>query len=186
MSQAQKLATCLNQCEEDLWTLGDQVWEDAWNCLLNQTCNVTSSHDNVACDLFLMDQQICQPFITHFMFVFGVVSLQLKNAGRKLGRRCDMCSNYEKQLQVMQGQEADTREQVWLFVPFKITYTSPFCSNYYIVNFLWFLQVKKLQVMLRQANDQLERTMNERQELEDSIKQANEETTAKVKLISLM
>jgi len=46
------------------------------------------------------------------MFVFGVVSLQLKNAGRKLGRRCDMCSNYEKQLQVMQGQEADTREQV--------------------------------------------------------------------------
>ncbi len=40
--------------------------------------------------------------------------------------------------------------------------------------------------MLRQANDQLERTMNERQELEDSVKQANEETTAKVKLISLM
>lgn len=40
--------------------------------------------------------------------------------------------------------------------------------------------------MLRQANDQLERTMNERQELEDSVKQASEETTAKVKLISLM
>ncbi len=40
--------------------------------------------------------------------------------------------------------------------------------------------------MLRQANDQLERTMNERQELEDSVKEANEETTAKVKLISLM
>ncbi len=38
--------------------------------------------------------------------------------------------------------------------------------------------------MLRQANDQLERTMTERQELEDSVKQANEETTAKVKLIS--
>ncbi len=40
--------------------------------------------------------------------------------------------------------------------------------------------------MLRQANDQLERTMNERQELEDSVKEANEETTAKVKLISLI
>lgn len=37
---------------------------------------------------------------------------QVKNAGRKLGRRCDMCSNYEKQLQVIQGQEADTRDQV--------------------------------------------------------------------------
>ena len=41
-------------------------------------------------------------------------------------------------------------------------------------------QVKKLQVMLRQANDQLERTMSEKQELEDSVKQGNEETTAKV------
>lgn len=40
--------------------------------------------------------------------------------------------------------------------------------------------------MLRQANDQLERTMNERQEFEDSVKQASEETTAKVKLIPLM
>lgn len=39
---------------------------------------------------------------------------------------------------------------------------------------------------MRQANDQLERTMNEKQELEDSVKQANEDTTAKVKLISLM
>uniref|UniRef100_UPI003AAE2853 rab GTPase-binding effector protein 1 n=1 Tax=Centroberyx gerrardi TaxID=166262 RepID=UPI003AAE2853 len=41
-------------------------------------------------------------------------------------------------------------------------------------------QVKKLQVMLRQANDQLERTMSEKQELEDSVKVGNEETTAKV------
>lgn len=41
-------------------------------------------------------------------------------------------------------------------------------------------QVKKLQVMLRQANDQLERTLSEKQELEDSVKQGNEETTAKV------
>lgn len=43
---------------------------------------------------------------------------QLKNAGRKLGRRCDMCSNYEKQLQVMQGQEAETRDQVRLVLLF--------------------------------------------------------------------
>lgn len=42
----------------------------------------------------------------------------MKNAGRKLGRRCDMCSNYEKQLQAIQGQEAETRDQVCVF-PFK-------------------------------------------------------------------
>lgn len=42
------------------------------------------------------------PFVRH----------QVKNAGRKLGRRCDMCSNYEKQLQSIQGQEAETRDQV--------------------------------------------------------------------------
>ncbi|KAK5887305.1 hypothetical protein CesoFtcFv8_015916 [Champsocephalus esox] len=74
----------------------------------------------------------------------------VKNAGRQLGRRCDMCSNYEKQLQAIQGQEADTRDQV-----------------------------KKLQVMLRQANDHLERTMTEKQTLEDSVKVGNEETAAK-------
>uniref|UniRef100_A0A8C7QCZ0 Rabaptin, RAB GTPase binding effector protein 1 n=1 Tax=Oncorhynchus mykiss TaxID=8022 RepID=A0A8C7QCZ0_ONCMY len=82
---------------------------------------------------------------------WNLLQQEVKNAGRKLGRRCDMCSNYEKQLQVIQGQEAETRDQV-----------------------------KKLQVMLRQANDQLERTMSEKQELEDSVKQGNEETTAKV------
>lgn len=43
-----------------------------------------------------------------------------------------------------------------------------------------FLQVKKLQVMLRQANDHLERTMAEKQNLEDSIKMGNEENAAKV------
>lgn len=43
-----------------------------------------------------------------------------------------------------------------------------------------FPQVKKLQVMLRQANDQLERTMTEKQNLEDSVKVGNEETAAKV------
>nr|XP_046180737.1 rab GTPase-binding effector protein 1 isoform X2 [Oncorhynchus gorbuscha] len=85
---------------------------------------------------------------------WNLLQQEVKNAGRKLGRRCDMCSNYEKQLQVIQGQEAETRDQV-----------------------------KKLQVMLRQANDQLERTMSEKQELEDSVKQGNEETTAKAVLM---
>ncbi|XP_063060093.1 rab GTPase-binding effector protein 1 [Engraulis encrasicolus] len=82
---------------------------------------------------------------------WNLLHQELKNAGRKLGRRCDMCSNYEKQLQVIQGQEAETRDQV-----------------------------KKLQSMLRQANDHLERTMGEKQELEDAMKQGNEETTVKV------
>ncbi|KAM9440324.1 rab GTPase-binding effector protein 1 [Clarias gariepinus] len=82
---------------------------------------------------------------------WNLLQQELKNAGRKLGRRCDMCSNYEKQLQVIQGQEAETRDQV-----------------------------KKLQAMLRQANDQLERTMSEKQELEDSLKQGHEETNTKV------
>lgn len=82
---------------------------------------------------------------------WNLLQQEVKNAGRKLGRRCDMCSNYEKQLQVIQGQEAETRDQV-----------------------------KKLQVMLRQANDQLERTMAEKQELEDSVKLVNEESAAKV------
>uniref|UniRef100_A0A3B3VJN8 Rabaptin, RAB GTPase binding effector protein 1 n=1 Tax=Poecilia latipinna TaxID=48699 RepID=A0A3B3VJN8_9TELE len=71
---------------------------------------------------------------------WNLLQQEVKNAGRKLGRRCDMCSNYEKQLQAIQGQEAETRDQV-----------------------------KKLQAMLRQANDQLERTMTEKQSLEESV-----------------
>uniref|UniRef100_A0A3P9PIA0 Rab GTPase-binding effector protein 1 n=1 Tax=Poecilia reticulata TaxID=8081 RepID=A0A3P9PIA0_POERE len=82
---------------------------------------------------------------------WNLLQQEVKNAGRKLGRRCDMCSNYEKQLQAIQGQEAETRDQV-----------------------------KKLQAMLRQANDQLERTMTEKQSLEESVKVGNEETDAKV------
>uniref|UniRef100_A0A3Q1GB70 Rab GTPase-binding effector protein 1 n=1 Tax=Acanthochromis polyacanthus TaxID=80966 RepID=A0A3Q1GB70_9TELE len=82
---------------------------------------------------------------------WNLLQQEVKNAGRKLGRRCDMCSNYEKQLQAIQGQEAETRDQV-----------------------------KKLQVMLRQANDQMERAMAEKQTLEDSVKVSNEETAAKV------
>lgn len=42
------------------------------------------------------------------------------------------------------------------------------------------LQVKKLQTMLRQANDHLERSVAEKQSLEDSVKLGNEETAAKV------
>ncbi|XP_047462974.1 rab GTPase-binding effector protein 1 isoform X2 [Mugil cephalus] len=82
---------------------------------------------------------------------WNLLQQEVKNAGRKLGRRCDMCSNYEKQLQAIQGQEAETRDQV-----------------------------KKLQVMLRQANDQLERTMTEKQNLEESVKVGNEQTAVKV------
>ncbi|KAG9341449.1 hypothetical protein JZ751_019259 [Albula glossodonta] len=43
---------------------------------------------------------------------WNLLQQEVKNAGRKLGRRCDMCSNYEKQLQVIQGQEAETRDQI--------------------------------------------------------------------------
>lgn len=71
---------------------------------------------------------------------------EVYNAGNKLGRRCDMCFNYEKQLQGIQNQEAETRDQV-----------------------------KKLQGMLRQANDQLEKTMKEKEELEDYVKQSAED-----------
>lgn len=41
-------------------------------------------------------------------------------------------------------------------------------------------QVKKLQVMLRQANEELERTMTDKQNLEDSVQAGNKETAAKV------
>lgn len=37
-------------------------------------------------------------------------------------------------------------------------------------------QVKKLQVMLRQANDQLEKTMKDKQELEEYMKQSAEDS----------
>ncbi|XP_032071435.1 rab GTPase-binding effector protein 1 isoform X2 [Thamnophis elegans] len=76
---------------------------------------------------------------------------EVQNAGNKLGRRCDMCSNYEKQLQGIQIQEAETRDQV-----------------------------KKLQVMLRQANDQLEKTIREKQELEECMKQSSEDSVSQI------
>ncbi|XP_028564340.2 rab GTPase-binding effector protein 1 isoform X3 [Podarcis muralis] len=78
---------------------------------------------------------------------WNLLQKEVQNAGNKLGRRCDMCSNYEKQLQAIQIQEAETRDQV-----------------------------KKLQVMLRQANDQLEKTMREKQELEEYMKQSTEDS----------
>lgn len=60
--------------------------------------------------------------IVHVIFKCSVfvpfVCNQVKNAGRKLGRRCDMCSNYEKQLQSIQGQEAETRDQVSFWAAF--------------------------------------------------------------------
>lgn len=40
--------------------------------------------------------------------------------------------------------------------------------------------MKKLQVMLRQANDQLEKTMKDKQELEDFIKQSTEDASHQV------
>uniref|UniRef100_UPI00398F7633 rab GTPase-binding effector protein 1 isoform X2 n=1 Tax=Pristiophorus japonicus TaxID=55135 RepID=UPI00398F7633 len=82
---------------------------------------------------------------------WNLLQQEVQNAGNKLGRRCDMCSNYEKQLQGIQVQEAETRDQV-----------------------------KKLQVMLRQANEQLERTMKEKQELEDYVKKSSEDTSNQV------
>ena len=44
-------------------------------------------------------------------------------------------------------------------------------------------QVKKLQVMLRQANDQLEKTMKEKQELEDYMKQSAEDSSNQVQAL---
>ncbi|XP_054565726.1 rab GTPase-binding effector protein 1 isoform X3 [Eptesicus fuscus] len=87
---------------------------------------------------------------------WNLLQKEVHNAGNKLGRRCDMCSNYEKQLQGIQIQEAETRDQV-----------------------------KKLQVMLRQANDQLEKTMKDKQELEDFIKQSTEDSSNQISALVL-
>uniref|UniRef100_A0A8C3UFD0 Rab GTPase-binding effector protein 1 n=1 Tax=Catharus ustulatus TaxID=91951 RepID=A0A8C3UFD0_CATUS len=43
--------------------------------------------------------------------------------------------------------------------------------------------VKKLQVMLRQANDQLEKTMKDKQELEDYMKQSAEDSSNQISLL---
>ncbi|KAJ7427786.1 Rab GTPase-binding effector protein 1 [Willisornis vidua] len=85
---------------------------------------------------------------------WNLLQKEVQNAGNKLGRRCDMCSNYEKQLQGIQIQEAETRDQV-----------------------------KKLQVMLRQANDQLEKAMKDKQELEDYMKQSAEDSSNQISLL---
>ncbi|XP_043849130.1 rab GTPase-binding effector protein 1 isoform X1 [Dromiciops gliroides] len=87
---------------------------------------------------------------------WNLLQKEVQNAGNKLGRRCDMCSNYEKQLQGVQSQEAETREQV-----------------------------KKLQVMLRQANDQLEKTMKDKQELEELMRQSSEESERQISALAL-
>nr|KAF6305456.1 rabaptin, RAB GTPase binding effector protein 1 [Pipistrellus kuhlii] len=46
-------------------------------------------------------------------------------------------------------------------------------------------EVKKLQVMLRQANDQLEKTMKDKQELEDFIKQSTEDSSHQISALVL-
>lgn len=86
---------------------------------------------------------------------WNLLQKEVQTAGNKLGRRCDMCSNYEKQLQGIQTQEAETRDQV-----------------------------KKLQMMLRQANDQFEKTLKDKQELEDYMKQNAEETTNQISTLA--
>lgn len=45
-------------------------------------------------------------------------------------------------------------------------------------------QVKKLQVMLRQANDQLEKAMRDRQELEESLKRSAEDSSQQVRALA--
>ncbi|XP_074046587.1 rab GTPase-binding effector protein 1 [Macrotis lagotis] len=87
---------------------------------------------------------------------WNLLQKEVQNAGNKLGRRCDMCSNYEKQLQGIQTQEAETRDQV-----------------------------KKLQVMLRQANDQLEKTTKDKQELEELMSQSSEESGRQLETLAL-
>ncbi|XP_056412341.1 rab GTPase-binding effector protein 1 [Hyla sarda] len=86
---------------------------------------------------------------------WNLLQKEVQTAGNKLGRRCDMCSNYEKQLQGIQTQEAETRDQV-----------------------------KKLQLMLRQANEQFEKTLKDKQELEDYMKQNTEETTNQISILT--
>ncbi|CAI9610142.1 unnamed protein product [Staurois parvus] len=87
---------------------------------------------------------------------WNLLQKEVHTAGNKLGRRCDMCSNYEKQLQGIQTQEAETRDQV-----------------------------KKLQVMLRQSNDQSEKSLKEKQELEEYLKQNSEETVKQITALTL-
>ncbi len=87
---------------------------------------------------------------------WNLLQKEVQNAGNKLGRRCDMCSNYEKQLQGIQTQEAETRDQV-----------------------------KKLQAMLRQANDQLEKMAKDKQGLEELMRQSSEESGRQISALAL-
>lgn len=75
--------------------------------------------------LMLIPLWAAQQWLLQWAHVCGILNYcrlffvhhQVKNAGRKLGRRCDMCSNYEKALQAIQGQEAETRDQVSVWAP---------------------------------------------------------------------
>ncbi|XP_032823374.2 rab GTPase-binding effector protein 1 isoform X1 [Petromyzon marinus] len=76
---------------------------------------------------------------------------EVQKAASNFGRPCDMCSNYEQQLQTIQAQEADTRDQL-----------------------------KRLHAMLRQANEQLEKVGKERDELEDASRRSAEDCTEQI------
>lgn len=143
--------------------------------------------------LMLIPLWAAQQWLLQWAHVCGILNYcrlffvhhQVKNAGRKLGRRCDMCSNYEKALQAIQGQEAETRDQVsvWAASASRSTISSMLVC---VPEWTPVFQVKKLQVMLRQANEQLERTMTDKQKLEDSVQAANKETAAKVSKLFLL
>ncbi|CAM9953904.1 unnamed protein product [Lampetra fluviatilis] len=76
---------------------------------------------------------------------------EVQKAASNFGRPCDMCSNYEQQLQTIQAQEADTRDQL-----------------------------KRLHTMLRQANEQLEKVGKERDELEDASRRSAEDCAQQI------
>ena len=48
-----------------------------------------------------------------YNITISVSFIQVLKAGICLVPPCDMCSNYEQQLQGVQAQEAETRDQVW-------------------------------------------------------------------------
>ncbi|XP_069470706.1 rab GTPase-binding effector protein 1 isoform X3 [Ambystoma mexicanum] len=118
---------------------------------------MTPEQEETASLLSSVTQSAEPPFLPHTGYrlvsesEWNLLQKEVQNAGNKLGRRCDMCSNYEKQLQVIQIQESETRDQV-----------------------------KKLQVMLRQANDQMEKTAKDKQDLEEYMKQSTEDTTSQI------
>uniref|UniRef100_UPI00358FCC55 rab GTPase-binding effector protein 1 isoform X2 n=1 Tax=Myxine glutinosa TaxID=7769 RepID=UPI00358FCC55 len=76
---------------------------------------------------------------------------EVLKAGSCLVLPCDMCSNYEQQLQGVQAQEAETRDQL-----------------------------KRLQIMLRQVNEQLEVEAREREQVDEKARLLGEECGCKL------